>query len=230
MANQNHERGTTEPPPQSRGTRIAGESASQFPRAPATHDGTSATNTDLHSRGATPKREFTTQEAWVRASTYFRHYKACSPSSFFVAAHEESARAGQPKPFIYDAPRHEGGREGALAELARGPLAKQDAVAADAPGSSEARAAEEPLLSGHENVRVDPEDVRLPKTSERMRAEDSEKKVWDSLKLHRWHNKRQKTESSAVADKESSAMAGGVLRRREQVVGKSRARGLHVVG
>ena len=174
MANQNPERDTTKPPPQSRGTRIAGESAAQVPRAPATHDGTSAANTDLHSRGAKRKREFTAHEARSRAATYHSHYAACSPSSFVVAAHEEAARAGRSTPFIYDAPRHERALARTLAELA-----KQDAVAADASGSSEAGAAEEPLLSGHEDVRVDPEDVRLPKTSERMRAEDSEENAWD---------------------------------------------------
>ena len=116
-----------------------------------------------------------------------------------MAAHEEAARAGRSKPFIYDAPRHERVRARTLAELARGLLAEKDAVAASASGYSEAGAAEEPLLSGHEDVRVDPEDVRLPKTSKRMRAEDSDKNVWDSLKLHRWHSKRQNTESSAVA-------------------------------
>ena len=79
-------------------------------------------------------------------------------------------------------------------ELARGLLAKHAAVAVDASGSSEAGAAEEPLLSGPEDVRLDPEDVRLPKTSERMRAEDSDTTVWYPLELHRRHINRQKTE------------------------------------
>ena len=149
-ANQdNNARGTTELPPQSRITRNAGEPAAQLPRAPATHDGTSAATTDLRSRGATRIREVLTKEEWDRASAYFRHYVACPPSSFVVAAYEEAARAGRAPPFIYDAPRHKRAREGgALAELARGPLAKQAAVAADASGASEAGAAEEPFLSG----------------------------------------------------------------------------------
>ena len=43
---------------------------------------------------------------------------------------------------------------------------------------------------------------------------DSEKAVWDPLALHRWHDKRQKVESSAVAGKESSAVAdNGCMRR-----------------
>ena len=149
-----------------------------------------------------------------------------------MAANEEAARAERAPPLIYDAPRHKRAREGALAELelARGLLAKHAAVAVDASGSSEAGAAEEPLLSGPEDVRLDPQDVRLPKTSERMRAEDSEENAWDSLKLHRWHSKRQKTESSAVAEKESCAVAGGVLRSGGQAVGKGRPRGVHVVG
>ena len=134
---------------------------------------------------------------------------------------------------IYDAPRQKRAREGALAELelARGLLAKHAAVAVDASGSYEAGAAEEPLLSGPEDVRLDPEDVRrLPNTSERMRAKDSDKAVWYALDLHRGHLRRLKTESSAVADKESSAVAGGVPRSGGQVVGKGRARGLQVEG
>ena len=144
-----------------------------------------------------------------------------------MAADDEAARVGRAPPLIYDAPRHKRAREGALAELARGPWTKQAAVASDASGSSEAGAAEEPFLSGPEDVRLDPEDVRLmPNTSERMRAEDSEKTVWYALVLHRGHLRRLKTESSAVADKESSAVAGGVPRSGGQVVGKGRARGL----
>ena len=116
-------------------------------------------------------------------------------------------------------------------ELARGLVAKHAAVAVDASGSSEAGAAEEPLLSGPEDVRLDPEDVRrLPKTSERMRAEDSEDTVWYVLDWHTGHLRRVKMESSAVADKESSAVAGGVPRSGGQVVGKGRARGLQVEG
>ena len=75
---------------------------------------------------------------------------------------------------------------------------------------------------------MDQEDVRVDPLFT-MRAEDSEENTWDSLQLHRWHGKRQKTESSAVAEKESCAVAGGVLRSGGQVVGKGRPRGVHVV-
>ena len=106
---------------------------------------------------------------------------------------------------------------GAFAADGAGPLPKkvrrwgheQAAVAAAASGSSVAGAAEEPLLS--DNVPMlwppDVEDVPLPTTFKRMRTEDSEKTVWDPLALHRWHDKRQKVESSAVAGKESPAVA-----------------------
>ena len=40
-----------------------------------------------------------------------------------------------------------------------------------------------------------------------MRTEDSEEAVWDSLALQLWHDNRQNLESSAVAGKESSAVA-----------------------
>ena len=104
---ENNVRGTTELPPQSRSTRIASESAAQFPRAPAAHDGTSAANTDLRSRGAKMNREVAMKEEWDRASPYFRHYVACPPSSFAVAAYKEAARAGLAPPLVYDAQRHE---------------------------------------------------------------------------------------------------------------------------
>ena len=106
---------------------------------------------------------------------------------------------------------------GAIAADGAGPLPKkvrrwgheQAAVAAAASGSSVAGAAEEPLLS--DNVPMlwplDAEDVPLPTTFKRMRTEDSEKTVWDPLALHRWHDKREKVESSAVAGKESPAVA-----------------------
>ena len=172
---ENNVRVTTELPPQSRSTRIASESAAQFPRAPAAHDGTSAANTDLRNRGAF-FRHYEVQEEWDRASPYFRHYVACPPSSFAVAAYKEATRAGLAPPLVYDAPRHERAAEGALAELGRATLAEGIClVGAEASGSSVAGAAEEPLLS----------DAPSPKTSERMRAEDSEKTVWDPLELHR---------------------------------------------
>ena len=155
-------------------------------------------------------REVAMKEEWDRASPYFRHYVACPPSYAAVAAYTEATRRGLPPPLFYDAPRHARAAKGALAELARGALAEQAAVAAEASGSSVAGAAEEPLLS----------DAPLPKTPKRVRAEDSEKT--DPLE---WHciGKRQKTESSAVADEESSAVAGGVLRSGGHVVGKGRS-------
>ena len=45
----------------------------------------------------------------------------------------------------------------------------------------------------------------------------SEEAVWDPLGLHRWHNKRQKVESSAVAGKESSAVADNGMAPRLQI-------------
>ena len=98
---------------------------------------------------------------------------------------------------------------------------EQAAVAAAASGSSVAGAAEEPLLS--DNVPMlwppDVEDVPLPTTFKRMRTEDSEKTVWDPLALHRWHDKRQKVESSAVAGKESPAVAGNGRTPGLQIIG-----------
>ena len=144
------------------------------PRAPAPHDGTSAANTDLRNRGAF-FRHYEVQEEWDRASPYFRHYVACPPSYFAVAAYREAPRAGLAPPLVYDAPRHERATKGALTELARGALAEQAAVAAEASGSSVAGAAEEPLLS----------DAPLPKTPKRVRAEDSEKTDPHRVALHR---------------------------------------------
>ena len=115
---ENNVRVTTELPPQSRSTRIAGESAAQFPRVPAAHDGTSATNTDLRNRGAF-FRHYEVQEEWDRASPYFRHYVANPPSYFAVAAYREALRAGLAPPLVYDAPRHERATKAALTELAR---------------------------------------------------------------------------------------------------------------
>ena len=117
------------------------------PRAPATHDGTSAANADLRSRGTKRNPAVLTQKEWDRASAYFRHYLASPPSANEVAAYEEAARAGLAPPIVWDARRHEQAVKGALAELARGALAEQAAVAAEASGSSVAGAAEEPLLS-----------------------------------------------------------------------------------
>ena len=118
-------------------------------------------------------REVAMKEEWDRASPYFRHYVACPPSSFAVAAYTEATRRGLPPPLFYDAPRHARAAKGALAELARGALAEQAAVAAEASGSSVAGAAEEPLLSA----------APLPKTRKRVRAEVSETVSYTHLTL-----------------------------------------------
>ena len=76
--------------------------------------------------------------------------------------------------------------KGALAGDGPGWGHEQAAVAAAASGSSVAGASEEPLLS--DNVPMlwppDVEDVPLPKTFKRMRAEYSDKSVSDPLELH----------------------------------------------
>ena len=53
----------------------------------------------------------------------------------------------------------------------------------------------------------DGEEVPLPPNLKRKRTDESDEAVWDPLALHRWHDKRQKVESSAVAGKESPAVA-----------------------
>ena len=126
------------------------------------------------------------------------------------------------RPIVFDA---------AVAELAfDAAVVEEAAVAAEASGSSAAGGAEEPLLSDNvaEGSQPDVADVPLPSMSKRMRAEVSEKTVGDPLE---WHciGKRQKTESSAVADKESSAVADGVARKGGQVVNKGRTLGVQVV-
>ena len=85
---------------------------------------------------------------------------------------------------------------------------------AAASGSAGPAAAKEdvPLLMWAPDV----EDVPLPPNLKRGRAEDSEvvvidsdseEAVWDPMALQRWHDRRQMMESSAVADKASSAVA-----------------------
>ena len=114
--------------------------------------------------------------------------------------------------------RHEEAIIGALVGYGPGWGHEQAAVAAAASGSSVAGAAEEPLLSDNVPMMCPPdvEDVPLPKKVRRWHwdaeegivAKDvSEEAVWDPLGLHQWHNKRQKVESSAVAGKESPAVA-----------------------
>ena len=149
-------------------------------------------------------------------------YLTCPRSAAEMAAYEEADRAGVARPIVFDA---------AVAELAfDAAVAEEAAVAAEASGSSAAGGAEEPLLSDNvaEGSQPDVADVPLPSMSKRMRAEVSEKTVGDPLE---WHciGKRQKTESSAVADKESSAVADGVARSGGQVVDKGRTLGVQVV-
>ena len=149
-------------------------------------------------------------------------YLTCPRSAAEVAAYEEADRAGVARPIVFDA---------AVAELAfDAAVAEEAAVAAEASGSSAAGGAEEPLLSDNvaEGSQPDVADVPLASMSKRMRAEVSEKTVGDPLE---WHciGKRQKTDSSAVADKESSAVADGVARKGGQVVNKGRTLGVQVV-
>ena len=150
------------------------------------------------------------EEDFASAAAYYRNW--CGSAGLappLVAAEEQAVSAGLAPPLVHDPRRHEQAVIGALAELRTGWGHEQAAVAAAASGSSVAGAAEEPLLS--DNVPMlwppDVEDVPLPTTFKRMRTEDSEKTVWDPLELHRWHDKRQKVESSAVAGKESPAEA-----------------------
>ena len=82
---------------------------------------------------------------------------------------------------------------------------EQAAVAAAASGSTGTGAAKEPIPFGRfwaPNI----EEVPLPRNLRRERTEVSEG-GWDPSALQRWHDKRQKVESSAVAGKESPAVA-----------------------
>ena len=82
---------------------------------------------------------------------------------------------------------------------------EQAAVAAAASGSTGTGAAKEPVLFGRFWA-PDVEEVPLPRNLRRERTEVSEG-GWDPSALQRWHDKRQKVESSAVAGKESPAVA-----------------------
>ena len=73
------------------------------------------------------------------------------------------------------------------------------------------------MAANRSRGRMGGEDAPLPPNLKRRRKKDSEvmatdsdseEAVWDPMALQRWHDKRQKVESSAVAGKESSAMAG----------------------
>ena len=178
--------------------------------------GSAAANADLRSRGANMNPAVLTQKFTLW--DYFTRPRSAAE----VAAYEEADRAGVARPIVFDA---------AVAELAfDAAVAEEAAVAAEASGSSAAGGAEEPLLSDNvaEGSQPDVADVPLPRMSKWMRAEVCEKTVRDPLE---WHciGKRQKTESSAVADKESSAVADGVARKGGQVVNKGRTLGVQVV-
>ena len=80
-------------------------------------------------------------------------------------------------------------------------------VASVASCSTGTGAAKEPNLWGRMWA-PDGEEVPLPRNFKRKRTHDSDEVVWDPMALQRWHDKRQKVESSAVAGKESSAVAG----------------------
>ena len=165
---------------------------------------------------------------WKRASAHWRNYVASAPSPSVVAAEEKAVRAARAPPLLFDKPRHEQAVIGALAELKTGWSHEQAAVAAAASCSTETGAAKEPNLWGRMWA-PDGEEVPLPPNLKRKRTDDSDEAVWDPMALQRWHDKRQKVESSAVAGKESSAVADGVVRSGGQVVDKGRTLGLQVV-
>ena len=143
---------------------------------------------------------------WKRASAHWRNYVASAPSPSVVAAEEKAVRAARAPPLLFDKPRHEQAVIGALAELTTGWSHEQAAVAAAATCSTETGAAKEPNLWGRMWA-PDGEEVSLPPNLKRKRTDDSDEAVWDPMALQRWHDKRQQVESSAVAGKESSAVA-----------------------
>ena len=165
---------------------------------------------------------------WKRASAYCRNYVASAPSPSVVAAEEKAVRGARAPPLLFDKPRHEQAVIGALAELKTGWGHEQAAVAAAASCSTETGAAKEPNLWGRMWA-PDGEEVPLPPNLKRKRTDDSDEAAWDPMALQRWHDKRQKVESSAVTGKESSAVADGVVRSGGQVVDKGRTLGLQVV-
>ena len=135
------------------------------------------------------------------------NYVASAPSPSVVAAEEKAVSAGRAPPLLFDKQRHEQAVIGALAELKTGWGHEQAAVAAAASCSTETGAAKEPNLWGRMWA-PDGEEVPLPPNLKRKRTDDSDEAVWDPMALQRWHDKRQKVESSAVAGEASSAVAG----------------------
>ena len=136
-----------------------------------------------------------------------RKYVASAPSPSVVAAKEKAVSAGRAPPLLFDKPRHEQAVIGALAELKTGWGHEQAAVAAAASCSTEPGAAKEPNLWGRMRA-PDGEEVPLPPNIKRKRTDESDEAVWDPMALQRWHDNRQKVESSAVAGEASSAVAG----------------------
>ena len=134
------------------------------------------------------------KEDWDRASAYYRNYVASAPSPSVVAAEEKAVSAGRAPPLLFDKQRHEQAVIGALAELKTGWGHEQAAVAAAACGG--------PNLWGRMRA-PDGEEVPLPPNLKRMRWVDSDEAVWYPMPLQ-----RQTVESSSVAGKESSAVAG----------------------
>ena len=139
---------------------------------------------------------------WDKASAYFRHYVASAPSTSVVAAAAKAVSAGRAPPLLFDKQRHEQAVIGALAELKTSWGHEQAAVAAAASCSIETGAAKEPNLWGRMRA-PDGEEVPLPPNLKRMRWVDSDEAVWYPMPLQ-----RQTGESSAVAGKESPAVAG----------------------
>ena len=147
------------------------------------------------------------KEDWDRASAYYRNYVASAPSPSVVAAEEKAVSAGRAPPLLFDKQRHEQAVIGALAELKTGWGHEQAAVAAAASCSIGCAEGAWCNLWGRMWA-PDGEEVPLPPNFKRKRADDSDEVVWDPMALQRWHDKRQKVESSAVAGEASSAVAG----------------------
>ena len=147
------------------------------------------------------------KEDWDRASAYYRNYVASAPSPSVVAAEEKAVSAGRAPPLLYDKQRHEQAVIGALAELKTGWGHEQAAVAVVASCSTGCAEGAWCNLWGRMWA-PDGEEVPLPPKFKRKRTDDSDEVVWDPMALQRWHDKRQKVESSAVAGEASSAVAG----------------------
>ena len=129
-------------------------------------------------------------EDWESASALFSNYVAKPSPSVLPPPILSPALLGPPQQLQ---PR--GPDKCALAGDGPGWGHEQAAMAAVASGPSGAGAAKEPV-----------KDVPLSQKCKRVRTEDSEAR-WASMAFALRHDKRQKVESSAVAGKESSAVA-----------------------